>query len=143
VHEIDTIRWLLGEEIARATVFSPRASGRAPAGLQDPQVVVFETASGRLVDVECFVTAQYGYDIRCEVVGETGTLVLPLEPADGFQQRFAGAYERELQSWVDGGPTGSDAWDGYAAAAVCEAAVESLHSGRTVDVHLESALLTR
>jgi myo-inositol 2-dehydrogenase / D-chiro-inositol 1-dehydrogenase len=140
VHEIDTLRWLLGEEIARATVFAPRANGRAPAGLQDPQVVIFETASGRLVDVECFVTAGYGYDIRCEVVGESGALALPADVADGFQRRFATAYERELQSWVNGEPGGADAWDGYAAAAVCEAAVESLRSGRTVDVRLQRAL---
>ena len=80
VHEIDTIRWLLGEEIVRTTVFTPRASGLAPAGLQDPMVVMFEMESGRLVDVECFVNAQYGYDIRCEVVGETGTLELAHRP---------------------------------------------------------------
>ena len=71
VHEIDTIRWLLGEEISRATVFTPRPSGLAAAGLQDPLVVVFEMESGRLVDVECFVNAQYGYDIRCEVAVES------------------------------------------------------------------------
>ena len=31
-------------------------------------------------------------------------------------------------------PSGPSAWDGYAAAAVCEAAVASLESGRPVDV---------
>jgi myo-inositol 2-dehydrogenase/D-chiro-inositol 1-dehydrogenase len=152
VHEMDTVRWLLGEEIARATVFAPRASGGAHAGLQDPQLVVFETASGRLVDVEAFVSARYGYDIRCEVVGEDGTLELgapaavaarragahAVEVPDGFQRRFADAYRLELQAWVDAGgePTGPDAWDGYAAAAVCEATVESLRTGRAVDVAL-------
>jgi myo-inositol 2-dehydrogenase/D-chiro-inositol 1-dehydrogenase len=152
VHEIDTVRWLLGEEIARATVFAPRASSLAAGGLQDPQLVIFEMASGRLVDVECFVNAQYGYDIRCEVVGETGTLELAapatvtarqaggqsLDVADGFQRRFNTAYVQELQTWVAGGgePSGPSAWDGYAAAAVCEAAVESLHTGRPADVRL-------
>jgi myo-inositol 2-dehydrogenase/D-chiro-inositol 1-dehydrogenase len=152
VHEIDTVRWLLGEEIVRATVFAPRASGLAAPGLRDPQVAVFETASGRLVDVECFVNARYGYDIRCEVVAETGTLELAtpvtvtarsagehtLDVASGFQERFASAYLHELQTWVSrrGEPSGSDAWDGYAAAAVCEAAIESLHTRRTADVEL-------
>jgi myo-inositol 2-dehydrogenase / D-chiro-inositol 1-dehydrogenase len=137
IHEIDTIRWLLGEEIARTTVFAPRASGLAPAGLQDPMVVMFETESGRLVDVECFVNAQYGYDIRCEIVGETGALELARGDATpGFQQRFGDAYVHELQSWIAGEPAGASAWDGYAAAAVCEAAVASLHTRRTVDVRL-------
>ena len=148
VHEIDTIRWLLGEEIVRATAFTPRASSLAASGLQDPLLVLFEMESGRLVDVECFVNAQYGYDIRCEVVAETGTLDLAAPVAvtartagaraDGiapsFQQRFGEAYLHELQSWVAGEPAGAAAWDGYAAAAVCEAAVEALRTRRTVDV---------
>jgi myo-inositol 2-dehydrogenase / D-chiro-inositol 1-dehydrogenase len=150
VHEIDTIRWLLGEEIVRTTVFTPRASDLVPDGLQDPLVALFETESGRLVDVECFVNAQYGYDIRCEVVAESGTLELapPVTVsarsagaradgiAPGFQQRFGAAYVYELQNWIAGEPAGATAWDGYAAAAVCEAAVESLHTLRTVDVQL-------
>jgi myo-inositol 2-dehydrogenase / D-chiro-inositol 1-dehydrogenase len=154
VHEIDVTRWLLGEEIVRATVFAPRASSRTKPGLQDPQLVLFETESGRLVDVECFVSAGYGYDIRCEVVGETGTLELA-PPARvtarasaargsvvdaGFWTRFAPAYQEELQRWVDavsqGEPAGPTAWDGYAAAAVSEAAVAALREGRTVDVQL-------
>jgi myo-inositol 2-dehydrogenase/D-chiro-inositol 1-dehydrogenase len=131
VHEADVTRWLLGEEIARVTVFP------AGDGVSVPQLVVFETASGRVVDVECFVNARYGYDIRCEVVGETGTLELPRRPdaVPDFQRWFAEAYRRELQAWVDGerGPTGSY---GHAATAVCMAAVESRRSGRSVDVRL-------
>ena len=94
--------------------------------------------SGRLIDVECFVNAQYGYDVRCEVVGETGRLELPPAIAPGFQQRFGDAYLGELQAWVAGEPAGATAWDGYAAAAVCEAAVESLRTRRTVDVRLKT-----
>jgi myo-inositol 2-dehydrogenase/D-chiro-inositol 1-dehydrogenase len=158
VHEIDVIRWLLGEEIVRATTFVPRASSLTKPGLQDPQLVVFETASGRLVDVECFVSSGYGYDIRCEVVGETGTLELA-PPAlvtsrasaargvsvdAGFWTRFATAYLQELQTWVSalaatGEPTGPGARDGYAAAVVSECAVESLRTGAAVDVELAMA----
>ena len=76
VHEIDITRWLLGQEIVRAHVLTPRAVELAPEGLRDPQLVIFETEGGRLVDVEAFVNAGYGYDIRCEVVGEAGTLEL-------------------------------------------------------------------
>jgi len=131
VHEADVTRWLLGEEIARVTVFP------AGDGLSRPQLVVFETASGRVVDVECFVNARYGYDIRCEVVGETGTLELPRRPGGvpDFQRWFGEAYRRELQAWVDGAP-GPTAADGHAATAVCAAAVESRRSGRAVDVRL-------
>jgi myo-inositol 2-dehydrogenase/D-chiro-inositol 1-dehydrogenase len=155
VHEVDVTRWLLDDEIVRATVLTPAPTSRARDGLQDPQLLLFETAKGRLIDVEAFVTAGYAYDIRCEIVGEDGTLEL-LPPATvsvrtgqaealaippGFQHRFGTAYVNELQAWVTaialgtepGGPT---AWDGYAAAAVCEAAVESLRSRRPVEITL-------
>jgi myo-inositol 2-dehydrogenase/D-chiro-inositol 1-dehydrogenase len=59
----------------------------------------------------------------------------------GFQQRFGTAYLVELQTWVAAiergeEPPGPSAWDGYAAAAVCEAAVASLEGGAPVDVTL-------
>jgi myo-inositol 2-dehydrogenase / D-chiro-inositol 1-dehydrogenase len=152
VHEVDITRWLLGEEIVRATVLVPRPSSRAREGLRDPQLIVLETASGRLVDVEAFVSAGYGYDIRCEVVGEDGTLEL-LAPSTvshrgafassraippGFPERFEAAYRHELQGWI-AGEGGASAYDGYAATAVCEAAVASLESGAPVDVRLSAA----
>jgi myo-inositol 2-dehydrogenase/D-chiro-inositol 1-dehydrogenase len=69
VHDIDVTRWLLGQEIVAATVFKARPSSLAPEGLQDPQMVMLETADGVLVDVESFVTCRFGYDIRYELVG--------------------------------------------------------------------------
>jgi myo-inositol 2-dehydrogenase/D-chiro-inositol 1-dehydrogenase len=155
VHEIDTARWLLGQEIVSVSVRTPRSTSRAPAGVRDPQFTLFETEGGVLVDVEVFVNAQYGYDVRCELVGESGTLALAApatvavssegraatDVPEGFQTRFELAYVRELQAWVDalqkGESTGASAWDGYAAAVVSEAGVESLASGRPVDVRME------
>jgi myo-inositol 2-dehydrogenase / D-chiro-inositol 1-dehydrogenase len=154
VHDIDVTRWLLGQEIVAATVLAPRRSSRAPAGLQDPQLVLLETADGVLVDVESFVNCQFGYDIRYELVGETGTISLgeapgvqvrqqgqhagPI-PAD-WRERFGAAYQRELQAWVTGAQegriTGPSAWDGYATTAVAEAAVQSLTGGGRVTVEL-------
>jgi myo-inositol 2-dehydrogenase/D-chiro-inositol 1-dehydrogenase len=59
----------------------------------------------------------------------------------GFRERFGQAYDTEFQRWVDAvhaglNVDGPDAWDGYAAAAVCEAGVESLHSRRPVEVQI-------
>jgi myo-inositol 2-dehydrogenase/D-chiro-inositol 1-dehydrogenase len=154
VHDIDVTRWLLGQEIVAASVFKARRSSLAPAGLQDPQLVLLETAEGVLVDVESFVNCQYGYDIRYELVGETGTISLGEEPGPQIRQqgrhhgpipadwreRFGAAYQRELQEWVTGARqgqiTGPSAWDGYATTAVAEAAVESLTEGRRTTVEL-------
>jgi myo-inositol 2-dehydrogenase / D-chiro-inositol 1-dehydrogenase len=155
VHEIDAARWLLGEEIVAVSVHAPRRS-RAAGSTQDPQLLVFESASGVLIDVEVFVNARYGYDVRCELVGEDGTVSLdgpaptvlrsgaeagyPL-PAD-WRPRFAEAYRRELQDWVDGlrvdkAPRGASAWDGYAATAVAQAGVAALESGVRQRVELD------
>ncbi len=139
-HEFDVVRWLTGEEIVRATVLTPRATSRAADGMRDPQLLILETEDGVLVDVEVFVNAGYGYDIRCELVGETGTVELEPAVTRGFLERFADAYRHELTDWVDAvanaGPRGPTAWDGYAASAVADACLESLRSGRRADVRL-------
>jgi myo-inositol 2-dehydrogenase/D-chiro-inositol 1-dehydrogenase len=154
VHDIDVTRWLLGQEIVATTVFMAHSSSLAPKGLQDPQMVMLETSDGVLVDVESFVTCKFGYDIRYELVGETGTLALgehagvqvraegghhgPI-PAD-YRERFGDAYQNELQEWVagvlEGEVTGPSAWDGYATTAVAEAAVASQTKGDRVAVEL-------
>jgi myo-inositol 2-dehydrogenase / D-chiro-inositol 1-dehydrogenase len=140
VHEIDVARWLLEDEIVAATVRAPRSTRQAPNGLRDPQLVLLETARGVLVDVEVFVNAGYGYDIRCELVGETGTLRLDEQVAPDFRARFATAYLLELDAWVravgNGGGDSPSAWDGYAANAVADACLASLASGATAPVQL-------
>ena len=145
VHEVDVTRWLLGEEIASVAVVAGRPTRNAPQGVRDPQVVLLETERGVVVDVESFVRARYGYDVRCEVVGETGTLALPRPPAvtSGFQDRFAQAYRDELRAWVDdlraGTASGPSARDGYAASAVTDACVRAAQTGRRVDVAMTSS----
>ncbi|MEU9913962.1 Gfo/Idh/MocA family oxidoreductase [Streptomyces sp. NPDC051001] len=153
-HETDVTRWLLGQEITAVTVLRPRPSANAPEDLQDPQFVVFETDGGAVVDVEIFVNCSFGYQVQAEVVCERGTarigdghaMVTNMAGRWGgtisqdFIDRFADAYDRELQVWVDatrrGEVTGPSTWDGYAAAAVCEAGVRALNEGGRVEVEL-------
>ncbi len=124
------------------------------AGLRDPQLVLLEMEGGALVDAEIFMNAQYGYDVRAELVCEEGTaaLVPPHEvtlrhrsqegfgfPSD-WRARFMPAYREELRAWVGslrgGPPAGATAWDGYAATAVAEAGLRSLASGEPALVEL-------
>jgi myo-inositol 2-dehydrogenase/D-chiro-inositol 1-dehydrogenase len=60
--------------------------------------------------------------------------------AQDWTDRFEAAYDREVQTWVDatrrGEVTGPSVWDGYAAAAVCEAGVRALEDGGRVEVEL-------
>ena len=153
VHDIDLTRWMLGEEIVAVQVLKPRKNSLG-GELEDPLLIVFETESGVLVDVETNVNIRYGYDIRGEVVGEKGTVALadtaPVTvrrdgafagrvPQD-WRERFLRAYDVEIQEWVDAaagaGEFGPSAWDGYAAAVVSDAAVDALHHGSRVQVSL-------
>lgn len=160
VHEVDVTRFLFGEEIASVQIVKPVSNPGAPEGVIDPQIAILRTVSGKHVDVELFVTTGVAYEVRTEVVGESGSAMIGLDvglirtsaPGDwggrltpGFRERFGRAYDTEIQRWVDAVQGGADtgtyidgptAWDGYAAAAVCAAGVESLHTGLPVDVHL-------
>ncbi len=155
VHEVDVIRFLLAQEISAVSVFKPTATSRAPQGVSDPMLVVFETGSGAIATDEIFVRTGVGYEVRTEVVGENGSATIGLDHhlirsttdgrwggavTPGFIERFAGAYHEELQRWVEaarrGTVDGPGAWDGYAAVAVCEAAVEAVRTGQRVEVRM-------
>ena len=154
VHEIDLVRWLFEEDIVATEVLKPRSSRKGGAGLHDPLIVLLEMASGVLIDVEVFVNAGYGYDIRGEIVGEEGTVALGRTsdavlnrvgqrrsrvPAD-WRERFSRAYDVELQDWLTAvaarTSAGPSSWDGYAATAAVESCLEALRTGRRCPVNL-------
>ncbi len=156
VHEVDVARWLFDDEISRITVHAPKPTSLVGEGVLDPQLAVFEMAGGAMADVEVFVNFQVGYEVRCEAVAERGSATIGLgvdvltkqaghwggAVPDDFRVRFGLAYDIEVQRWVNaaakGGIDGPTAWDGYAAAAVCTAGVQSLQEGRPVEVEMVS-----
>ena len=145
IHELDTVRWLLDDEVAGIAIGSPIRDG-----FRDPQLATIDMVSGTLVSVEVFVNATYGYDVRCEVVGTDGTASLAppqsitykLAGADvrpisnDFVDRFSDAYRLELNDWVEGAlggvVNGANAWDGHIANVIAAAGVESLESGARI-----------
>src|SRR4029079_7825715 len=76
VHDVDVARFLLSDEIVSARVLTARKNSLARDHLHDPVLLIFEMAGGALVDVEASINIQYAYDIRGEVVGESGTVEL-------------------------------------------------------------------
>ena len=148
-HEFDVARFLLGTDFSAVTVFRPGVGG---AGA--PLFVVLETVAGPLVTIEVNVNAAYGYDVRGELVGETGTVLLNpaaavrvnagLAASEGYAEdgrpRFAEAYRRQDQAWVRSVEAGvpaagaASAWDGTCATLVAEAAVRALGEGRRVEI---------
>ncbi|MGA8988703.1 Gfo/Idh/MocA family oxidoreductase [Aeromicrobium sp.] len=149
IHELDTVRWLLDDEIAEIEIISPVSEG-----LRDPQLATIRMSRGTIVSAEVFVNASYGYDIRCEVVGTSGTAELrPLARIgtrrggaestairSDFVAHFAAAYRLELASWVEDAlrdaVRGPSAWDGHVANVVAAAGVLSLTTGQRQPVTL-------
>ncbi len=154
IHEIDTMRWLLGEEFVSARVDKPKKTSLRFPHLQDPLVLILNTESGVRVDDEIFVNCQYGYDIQCELVGEKGVarlgdqeLVIRADVQGrrnrltmDHNQRFGAAFVTEVQQWItavtEDRHTGSTSWDGYAAAKVCDAGVKALTEDGEVAIEL-------
>ena len=152
VHEFDTVPWLAGEPIVSVEVRKPRRNSLAPEGLDEPQLVVVELASGVVAIVEINVNIQFGYQVTTEAVFERGVAEIGKTAGlkrwtDGrwvgaehhsFKTRFGAAFDTQIQRWVDavaiGTIDGPNAWDGYLAAAACEAGVEAQATGRHIEV---------
>lgn len=153
IHELDVMPWLIGSPIAEVSWHAGRSSRHAGRRI-DPQILVMRTESDVLITVEVFLNAQYGYDTRCEVVGEEGVAALTLPstvvtdrgrarslayPAD-WRPRYADAYREQLCEWVRALETGraprlATAEDGLRAAIVAEAVIESMtHDGQVIPV---------
>lgn len=153
IHELDIVPWLFDSPITSVSWHCGRSSSKAGIR-QDPQLILLRTASDVLVTVEVFLNAGYGYDTRCEVVGESGTAALTLPTRvirdgqrtrgvsypENWIPRYADAYRIELQEWIDSIQQGrastlATAADGLAAAVVADAVIASMHAeGRWVDV---------
>lgn len=147
IHEIDTCRWLTGEEITSVRVDPVRKTSRAHAALEEPIVLVAYTESGARIDDEVNVNLEWGYSIECEVVMENAAARLGDQEGTYLRDklgnrnkmcqshidRFHDAFNREVEQWIqavsEDRHTGSDSWDGYAATAVVDAAVESQAQG--------------
>ncbi len=147
IHEFDINRWLLDDEYTSVQVMTGEPGPRTPDGELDPLLVVLTTRGGALVEIEVFMNAWYGYEVRCEVVASDGTL----DMGDGsyitrrasrqighdvpelWLGRFEDAYRRQLQAWVDathlGKTSGATAWDGLVATISANAAVAAIGNG--------------
>lgn len=150
-HEFDIARFLLGAEYSAVSVFQPAVPANG-AGI-GPVFIVLRTGAGQLVDIEVNNNAGYGYDVRCELVCEHGSIEmrapvltqthLNLGASTGYaadwRPRFEQAYRLQDLAWLrsveSGVPSGAGAWDGYVASLTAERAVEALRSGSEVEIY--------
>lgn len=126
VHELDILPWLTRTPIAEVMW----GAGRTTSLLDerhDPQLLLLRDAEGVLHTVAVQVHAQYGYDVRCELVCEKASVELPAVPSlvddlplvvngdlarstaypADWRPRFETAYRRELSAWVQASLAGT------------------------------------
>ncbi|TIP27760.1 MAG: inositol 2-dehydrogenase [Mesorhizobium sp.] len=156
VHEFDIVRWLMGLEAVAVTAI--RSARKGEGTLRDPILLLLELENGVLVDIEIFMNAAYGYDIRAELVCENGTVELGRPapnlvrhageeartfPSD-WRGRFNDAYRLQLQAWIGslrGKPqNGAGALDGYIATLIAQAALRSLASGAREEIAPDASI---
>lgn len=164
IHDFDLARWLVGSEVERISAEGTTlvCSDLASVGDIDNVLVNMRFVSGALGNVEASRNAFYGYDIRTEVLGSEGAVMIGahqhtpvlLLTRGGAQhditpylmERFGDAYRAQLQHFVDclhndqtpsvGGP------EAFAAFTIGFAATRAYQSGQAVVVNeLESSSL--
>jgi predicted dehydrogenase len=156
VHDFDLARWLMAQEVGQVQAIGGALVYRrlAEQGGVDSGLVNIVFADGALGNVELSRNAAYGYDVRTEVLGSEGGLLIgglqqtPLRvmsPAGvshnvfpWFPERFGEAYLNEIRYFVecvraDRFPS-PDGEDDRAALEIALAATESLKSGCLVEL---------
>jgi len=156
VHDFDLARWLMGSEVVRV---SSEGGCLAYPELQevgdiDNAMINLKFANGGLGNIDLSRNAVYGYDIRTEVLGteggvmigtlqQTATLVLTRsgvthDTIPYFMERFGQAYAAEIRDFVacisEGRQPAVTGLDARAATAIGIAATRSLDEGRAVEV---------
>lgn len=156
IHDIDSLRWLMGDEVeqvyAEGGVLT--CPDLAAVGDIDTALINLRFAQGGLAMVEAARNCGYGYDIRCEIRGTKGTLqigylqdtpVVALtshgvthDIVPWFQERFTPAYNAQLDHFItclqQDTPPLVGATDARAALQISLAATQSYHEGRPVKV---------
>ena len=118
IHDFDLARWLMGDEVAEVQAYTTVAVRPEVAHYGDivASVVNLKYRRGAIGNIESYVQAVYGYDIRTEVVGSKGSILigtLQQTPvtflakeggtqalADHFLTRFEAAYVAELKDFI-------------------------------------------
>lgn len=155
IHDIDSVRFLSGEEVVEvfATASQLIAPDRSGPFDIDTVVTVLRLRSGALASVTNSLRTAYGYEAGAEAFGSKGKLVIDGRGegvrrfgAEGavdayprtYRERFGEAYRAEMEDFVrrvvHGGEPRVTGEDGVRALEVALAATASQREGRPVRV---------
>ena len=162
IHDFDLARWLMQDEVSEVHSYTTVAIRPEIARYGDvvAGVVNLQYRNGAIGNVESYVQAVYGYDVRTEIVGSKGSILigsLRQTPAtfltalggvqtlaEHFLTRFQDAYLAEVRDFVQNilndRPLRVSGDDGMRALAIAVAAEKSHLQKTAVKVTLEVGL---
>jgi len=156
IHDFDLARWLMGSEVTRVSAEGTLlvCEQLREVGDIDNAVVNLRFANAALGNVEVSRNAFYGYDIRTEVLGSEGAVIIGnhqhtpvvLLNREGarhdvtpyLMERFGDAYSAQMQHFVDclhnGNPPSVGGADALAALEISVAATQAYQTSRIVTI---------
>src|SRR5579863_623073 len=118
IHDFDLARWLMNDEVAEVQAYKTVAIRPELEQYEDivAGVVNLKYRRGAIGNVESYAQCIYGYDVRTEVIGSKGSILIgslrqtpatffktnggSYDVADHFLTRFADAYLAEMRDFV-------------------------------------------
>ena len=119
IHDFDLARWLMQDEVSEVHAYTTVAIRPEVAQFGDvvASVVNLKFAEGAIGNIESYAQAAYGYDVRTEIVGSKGSILVgsinrtpvtflmtpgSTQPiADHFLNTFADAYLAEIRDFTE------------------------------------------
>jgi predicted dehydrogenase len=156
IHDFDLARWLMRDEVIEAHTYATVAIRPEVEQYGDvvASVVNLKYRHGAIGNIESFVQSTYGYDVRTEIVGSAGSILVGSMQqtfatflnknggtqilADHFLTRFTDAYVAEVRDFVDNvlneRPPRVTGQDGLRALEIAVAAEKSYLEGKPCGV---------
>ena len=156
IHDYDAARFLLGAEVNQVTSCGQTIihDFMTEYGDIDQSMTFLTFDNGACADIEASRNAFYGYDIRGEIVGTEGTLMIgelahhdvklytkkgaTYDLVPGFPERFGSAYQRELAAFTEAvqnkQPSPVTVEDGLKALEIAYAATRSFKQQQSVRI---------
>jgi myo-inositol 2-dehydrogenase/D-chiro-inositol 1-dehydrogenase len=158
IHDFDMLRWVTGREVTEVYATGSDAGPEIfrAAGDVDTAAALLTLDDGTLATATATRCNGAGYDVRMELAGELDQITVglddrtpvtsaepqgpaaPLSPWPGFLERFAPAYEAELDAFVrvvrGELPNPCDGREGWYALLVAEACEVSRRKRRPVEI---------
>ena len=118
IHDFDIFRWMFNSDWVSVASHYPKQSTKSQPGLADPLVITAKMKNDIMMVADIVAFNNYGYDVRFEVVCESGSIEVGIfgdvvvradfetlgftggKMAQNWMSRFETSYIEEVRAWV-------------------------------------------